>query len=119
MTLKPWLSIVVPIKDERDNLQPLTNQLTKVLDSLEQSKTAPFEIIYVDDGSTDGSSALLDKISQRTPDVRVLHFDRNHGQTAAFDAGFRHAKGELIATLDGDLQYDPVSYTHLTLPTKA
>ncbi len=113
MTLKPWLSIVVPIKDERDNLQPLTNQLTKVLANLDQSKTAPFEIVYVDDGSTDGSSALLDEISQHTPEIRVLHFDRNHGQTAAFDAGFRHAKGELIATLDGDLQYDPTDITKL------
>ncbi|MDE0146454.1 MAG: glycosyltransferase family 2 protein [Nitrospira sp.] len=111
----PWLSMVIPIKDERDNLQPLTTQLTKVLGSLEQSHGAPFEIVYVDDGSTDGSSNLLDEIGSRTPEVRVLHFDRNHGQTAAFAAGFRHARGELIATLDGDLQYDPADIT-LLLP---
>ena len=91
----PWLSVVIPIKDERDNLQPLTNQLTKVLGTLEQSQRAPFEIVYVDDGSTDGSSAILDEISRHVPEVRCLHFDRNHGQTAAFDAGFRHAKGGL------------------------
>ena len=110
---QPWLSIVVPIKDERDNLQPLTNQLVKVLEALEQSQTAPFEIVYVDDGSTDGSSALLDDISRQIPEVRVVHFDRNHGQTAAFDAGFRQAKGKLIATLDGDLQYDPADIAKL------
>ena len=107
--------MVIPIKDERDNLQPLTTQLTKVLGNLEQSHGAPFEIVYVDDGSTDGSSALLDEIGRRTPEVRVLHFDRNHGQTAAFAAGFRHARGELIATLDGDLQYDPADIA-LLLP---
>lgn len=107
--------MVVPIKDERDNLQPLTTQLTKVLGNLEQSREAPFEIVYVDDGSTDGSSALLDEIGRRTPEVRVLHFDRNHGQTAAFAAGFRHARGALIATLDGDLQYDPADVA-LLLP---
>ena len=107
--------MVIPIKDERDNLQTLTNQLTKVLGSLEQSCSAPFEILYVDDGSTDGSSALLDEIRQHTPEVRVIHFDRNHGQTAAFAAGFRHAQGELIATLDGDLQYDPADIS-LLLP---
>lgn len=111
--LHPWLSVVIPIKDERDNLQPLTNQLTKVLGALEQSQRAPFEIVYVDDGSTDGSSAVLDEISRHVPEVRCLHFDRNHGQTAAFDAGFRHAKGDLIATLDGDLQYDPGDITTL------
>ena len=111
----PWLSMVIPIKDERDNLQPLTTQLTKVLGSLEQSREAPFEIVYVDDGSTDGSSALLDEIGRETPEVRVIHFARNHGQTAAFAAGFRHAHGELIATLDGDLQYDPADIT-LLLP---
>ena len=107
--------MVIPIKDERDNLQPLTTQLTKVLGSLEQSQGASFEIVYVDDGSTDGSSALLDEIGSQTPEVRVLHFDRNHGQTAAFAAGFRHARGALIATLDGDLQYDPADIT-LLLP---
>ncbi len=111
----PWLSMVIPIKDERDNLQPLTTQLTNVLGSLEPSHDAPFEIVYVDDGSTDGSSALLDEIGRRTPEVRVIHFDRNHGQTAAFAAGFHHARGALIATLDGDLQYDPADIT-LLLP---
>ncbi len=108
--------MVIPIKDERDNLQPLTTQLTKALGSLEQSHDAPFEILYVDDGSTDGSSALLDEIRRHTPEIRVIHFDRNHGQTAAFAAGFRHARGELIATLDGDLQYDPADIA-LLLPS--
>ncbi len=107
--------MVIPIKDERDNLQPLTNQLTKALGSLEPSREAPFEIVYVDDGSTDGSSALLDEIRQHVPAVRVIHFDRNYGQTEAFAAGFRHARGELIATLDGDLQYDPADLA-LLLP---
>ena len=107
--------MVIPIKDERDNLQPLTNQLTKALGSLEPSHDSPFEILYVDDGSTDGSSALLDEIRRQTPEVRVVHFDRNYGQTAAFAAGFRHARGELIATLDGDLQYDPADLA-LLLP---
>ena len=107
--------MVIPIKDERDNVQPLTNQLTKVLGSLEPSREAPFEIVYVDDGSTDGSSAMLDDIGRHIPEVRVIHFDGNYGQTAAFAAGFRHARGELIATLDGDLQYDPADIS-LLLP---
>ncbi|MGH7254199.1 MAG: glycosyltransferase family 2 protein, partial [Nitrospirales bacterium] len=64
-------------------------------------------ILYVDDGSTDGSGPLLDRLAAQDPDVRVLHFDRNYGQTAAIAAGFRHAAGELIVTLDGDLQFDP------------
>ena len=107
--------MVIPIKDERDNVQPLTNQLTKALGSLEPSREAPFEIVYVDDGSTDGSSALLDDIGRHIPEVRVIHFDGNYGQTAAFAAGFRHARSELIATLDGDLQYDPADIS-LLLP---
>ncbi len=104
---RPWVSVVIPIKDERDNLPPLTEQLLKVLGSQDQSRTASFEILYIDDGSTDGSSALLDNLAAQHGEVRVLHFDRNYGQTSAFDAGFRHASGELVVTMDGDLQFDP------------
>ncbi|WP_447974842.1 glycosyltransferase family 2 protein [Nitrospira sp. Kam-Ns4a] len=110
---RPWVSAVIPIKDERDNLTPLTDQLLKVLGSREESRTAAFEIIYVDDGSTDGSGPLLDALASQHPEVRVLHFDRNYGQTSAFDAGFRHARGDLIVTLDGDLQFDPADIPKL------
>ena len=102
-----WISVVVPIKDERDNIPLLTSQLLKFLENREETQHASFEIVFVDDGSTDGSSALLDSLSQQHEEVHVFHMDKNYGQTAAFDAGFRQARGELIATLDGDLQYDP------------
>ena len=104
---QPWISVVVPIKDERDNLLALTGQLTKVLQGREESKEAPFEIIYVDDGSTDGSSEILDRLAAEHPAVRVLHFDRNYGQSAGFDAGFKRSTGALVVTMDGDLQNDP------------
>ena len=104
---QPWISVVVPIKDERDNLLALTGQLTKVLQGREESKEAPFEIIYVDDGSTDGSSEILDRLAAEHPAVRVLHFDRNYGQSAGFDAGFKRSSGALVVTMDGDLQNDP------------
>lgn len=97
------LSVVVPIYNERDNLHPLTAQTLKAL----SGQVPSFEIIYVDDGSTDGSGPLLDQLARDHAEVRVFHFDRNYGQTSAFDAGFRQAAGELIATLDGDLQFDP------------
>jgi dolichol-phosphate mannosyltransferase len=99
---KPHLSVVIPICNERDNLAPLTAQVLKAL----SGQVPSFEIVYVDDGSTDGSGPLLDQLARVYPEVRVFHFDRNYGQTAAFDAGFHQAAGELIATLDGDLQYD-------------
>src|ERR1044072_5115920 len=104
---QPWISVVVPIKDERDNLLALTDQLLKVLQSREESTAAPFEIIYVDDGSTDGSSEILDRLAVDHPPVRVLHFDRNYGQSAGFDAGFKRSSGALVVTMDGDLQNDP------------
>jgi glycosyltransferase involved in cell wall biosynthesis len=97
------LSVVVPVYNERDNLPPLTTQIMKALTGQVDS----FEIIYVNDGSTDGSGPLLDEHAGYYPEVRVFHFDRNYGQTAAFDAGFHQAGGDLIATLDSDLQYDP------------
>lgn len=104
---QPWISVVIPIKDERDNLRPLTDQLLKVLQTREESDTAPFEIIYVDDGSSDGSSELLDRLAAEHPPVTVWHFTRNYGQSAGFDAGFKRSTGALIATMDGDLQNDP------------
>jgi glycosyltransferase involved in cell wall biosynthesis len=116
---RPWLSVVIPIKDERDNLSPLTEQLLKVLGTLPAGTTASFEIVYVDDGSTDGSGALLDSLAAQHSQVKVLHFDRNYGQTSAFDAGFRSAAGDLIATMDGDLQFDPADIlTLLPLATQ-
>lgn len=104
---RPWVSVVIPIKDELENLTPLTEKLLKVLGSHEASRTAPVEILYVDDGSTDGSGAVLDRLAAEHQEVRVLHFDRNYGKTAALDAGFRHTSGEIVVTLDGDLQNDP------------
>src|SRR6185503_10281428 len=103
----PWASVIVPIKDERDNLVPLTEQLLKALESRDESRSAPFEILFVDDGSTDGSSDLLDRLAADYPRVRVLHFDRNYGQSSAFDAGFKYSPGDLVITIDGDLQNDP------------
>jgi dolichol-phosphate mannosyltransferase len=110
---RAWITVVIPIKDERDNLTPLTDQLMKVLEAQEESKTAPFEIIYVDDGSTDGSSEIMDRLAAEHGPVTVLHFDRNYGQSAGFDAGFKHATGALVATLDGDLQNDPADIATL------
>lgn len=110
---RPWLSVVIPIKDERDNLVPLTQQLLKVLSSRDESRSAPLEIIYIDDGSTDGSGPLLDHLAAEHVEVSVLHFDRNYGQTSAFDAGFRRAQGELVVTMDGDLQFDPADIAKL------
>ncbi|RMH37452.1 MAG: glycosyltransferase [Nitrospirae bacterium] len=105
--------MVIPVKDEKDNISPLISQLLKFFNQREESASAPFEIIFVDDGSTDGSSLLLDALVEEYPEVRVVHFDQNYGQTAAFDAGFREARGELVATLDGDLQYDPADFAAL------
>ncbi|HEY5627209.1 MAG TPA: glycosyltransferase, partial [Nitrospira sp.] len=109
----PWISVVIPIKDERDNLVPLSDKLMKVLQTRDESRTAPFEIIYIDDGSSDGSSDIMDRLATEHGPVTVLHFDRNYGQSAGFDAGFKHATGALIATLDGDLQNDPADIATL------
>jgi dolichol-phosphate mannosyltransferase len=116
----PWASVIIPIKDERDNLSPLLASLLKVLDSHEHSRSRTFEIILVDDGSSDGSSEELDRLATLHPQVKVFHFDRNYGKTCALDAGFRRSSGEIIIQIDGDLQQDsedilkllPLTATH-------
>ncbi len=102
----PWASVVIPIKDERDNLSPLIASLLKVMDSHEASQSRPYEIIFVDDGSSDGSSEALDRLAGEHSSVRVFHFDRNYGKTCALEAGFRQSSGDLIIQIDGDLQQD-------------
>lgn len=99
--------MVIPIKDERDNLGPLTDQLLQVLGARRESQTASFEILFVDDGSVDGSSPVLDQLAKQHDPVSVLHFDKNYGKTAALDAGFERARGQVIIIMDGDLQTKP------------
>jgi len=102
----PWASIIVPIKDERDNLVPLVEGLLKTLRSHPASRSRPFEIIFVDDGSEDGSSEVMDRLAATHPEVHTVHLDRNYGKTAALDAGFKQSAGDLIVEIDGDLQQD-------------
>jgi glycosyltransferase involved in cell wall biosynthesis len=120
MTLpsSPWASVIVPIKDERENLLPLLASLLKVMDSHESSRSRPYEILFVDDGSSDGSSEELDRLAAQHAHVRVFHFDRNYGKTCALDAGFRQSAGELIIQIDGDLQQDSEDILKL-LPSTA
>jgi glycosyltransferase involved in cell wall biosynthesis len=95
------VSIIVPIFNEKENVRPLHEAIHQALEGME------FELLLVNDGSTDGSTELLDTIAEEDPRVRVIHFVRNYGQTAALTAGFRNARHEHIVTLDGDLQNDP------------
>ncbi|MEK7236947.1 MAG: glycosyltransferase family 2 protein [Nitrospirota bacterium] len=100
----PWASVIIPIKDEQDNLVPLLEGLLTVMSSHAASQARPFEIIFVDDGSTDGSSENLDRLAAQHRQVQVFHLDRNYGKTCALDAGFKQSSGDLIIEIDGDLQ---------------
>jgi glycosyltransferase involved in cell wall biosynthesis len=97
------LSVVVPVYNEVENLVPMVDELEGVL----ASQKRPYEIVIVDDGSTDGTTPLLRKLATERPNLKAIFFRRNFGQTAAFDAGFRGASGEIVVTIDGDLQNDP------------
>ncbi len=100
---QPQLSIVIPVFNEEGNLQLLHQQLTKVLTGLAR----PYEIIFVNDGSSDGSAEILTGLFAQDVAVQVINFRRNFGKTAALTAGFRHSRGDIIITLDADLQDDP------------
>ena len=97
------LSLVIPVHDEEESLETLHREL----DAAVGSWPGGLEILFVDDGSRDASLARLQAIAEKDSRVRVLALDAHHGQSAALDAGFRAARGGLVATLDADLQNDP------------
>jgi glycosyltransferase involved in cell wall biosynthesis len=97
------ISVVVPVFNEEQSLRPLYDALSASLAGLGQS----YEIVFVDDGSRDGSFAALDALHQQDPRVKVIRFRRNFGKTPALVAGFSHARGEVVFTMDADLQDDP------------
>ena len=103
------LSIVVPIYNEVDNLRPLCERVHAVLAPTDWS----YELILIDDGSQDGSSELLAELHAEDETLKVLRFRRNFGQTAALAAGFEYAQGDVIVSLDGDLQNDPIDIPRL------
>ncbi|MBO9335761.1 MAG: glycosyltransferase family 2 protein [Roseiflexus sp.] len=105
----PHLSVVVPVYNEEESIPHLYRRLTVELENL----GLPYEIIAVDDGSRDRSFDLLRDLAQRDRRLRVVRFRRNFGQTAAFSAGFDRARGDVVVTIDADLQNDPADIAAL------
>jgi glycosyltransferase involved in cell wall biosynthesis len=103
------ISITVPIFNEIESIVLLHERVSLVLRSLGR----PWELIFVNDGSTDGSTAVLDQVAAADPNVKVIHLRRNFGQTAAMMAGIDYARGEIIIPMDGDLQNDPMDIPRL------
>lgn len=97
------VSVVIPLFDEAENVGPLVAALIPALDGLNR----PYEVILIDDGSKDGTAAMLADAARANPQIKVITFKRNFGQTAAMMAGIDHARGEVIVPMDGDLQNDP------------
>ncbi len=102
-TAKIDVSLIVPVLNERENLAPLHERISAAMQPLGLS----FEILFIDDGSWDGSQRVMRELAERDPAVRVLEFVRNFGQTAAIAAGFDHSRGDVVIPLDADLQNDP------------
>ena len=103
------LSVVVPVKDERANVAPLHGRLRAALDPLDIT----YEVVFVDDGSVDGTFAVLEGLAARDPRVKVVRLRRNFGQTAALQAGIDWSRGDVLVTMDGDLQNDPADIPRL------
>lgn len=97
------ISIVIPMYNERDNVQSVYDQVVSAMERAHQ----PFEMIIIDDGSTDGTDIELVKCTENDRRIKLINFRHNHGQTAALMAGFDHARNDIIIAMDGDLQNDP------------
>src|SRR5262245_48798926 len=103
------LSVVIPVKDERDNLRPLHDRLRQALEPLGLA----YEVVFVDDGSGDGTFAVLEELAAADARVKVVRLRRNFGQTAALQAGIDWSGGAVLVTMDGDLQNDPADIPQL------
>ena len=108
-TVAPYVSVIVLVYNEIDSVEPLHRELIGVLETLGTS----FEVLYIDDGSRDGSTERLAQLAARDDRVRVVSFRRNFGQTAAVQAGIDHSRGAVLLFLDGDMQNDPHDIPHL------
>lgn len=102
-----YLSLVIPVLNESDNIYPLVQNIKDNLQNID------YEIIFVDDGSSDGTTSKIIELSKDNNNISLIIFTRNFGQTSAISAGIDFAKGEFIATLDGDLQNDPKDIPHM------
>ena len=103
------ISVVVPLLNEEHSLEPLYAQIASALEPL----GAEFEVVFIDDGSTDGSMSLLTRMHEELPNVVVVHLRRNFGKAAALQAGFLEARGDVVVTIDADLQDDPAEIPKL------
>jgi glycosyltransferase involved in cell wall biosynthesis len=103
------ISIVIPVYNEEESIMPLYNKIKEVCDKINQN----YEIIFIDDGSTDGTPNILKEVYSNDTKVKAIKFRRNFGQTAAMSAGFHLAEGKVIISMDGDLQNDPVDISRL------
>lgn len=112
MSVAESISIVVPVFNEYESLPVLTNRLIAAMDKIQVQN---WEVLLINDGSTDGSETEIQKIESKDPRFRGIHFLKNCGQSSAIDAGFKHARYSLLGTLDADLQNDPFDYA-LLLP---
>jgi undecaprenyl-phosphate 4-deoxy-4-formamido-L-arabinose transferase len=100
---KPDISVLIPVLNEEESLRELQERLQKTLDNIKK----PYEIIYINDGSTDSTQRIMEEFHDRYPGIRVIEFNRNYGQHMALFAGFTYAKGDIIVTIDADLQNPP------------
>jgi glycosyltransferase involved in cell wall biosynthesis len=103
------ISVVVPLYNEEHSLEPLYEEIVAALEPEGQG----FEVVFVDDGSTDGSMTVLEQLHEERPNVVVVHLRRNFGKSAALQAGFLEARGDVVVTIDADLQDDPAEIPQL------
>jgi undecaprenyl-phosphate 4-deoxy-4-formamido-L-arabinose transferase len=100
---KPYISVLIPVLNEEESLQELHQRLYETLEGIKRT----YEIIYINDGSTDGTQMILEDIHNRYKNVKVIEFNRNYGQHMALFAGFQSSKGDIVITIDADLQNPP------------